>query len=107
MGCTISLILFVLAMEVILRAAKEDASPADLGSECYMPSQKGFHGRLYHPVLKVKRDLQSASSVRCTNELEQNEFQAEEVSKPVHKKGNLDEYVCFKVASQDIPSISQ
>ncbi|GFO04135.1 hypothetical protein PoB_003064000 [Plakobranchus ocellatus] len=47
---------------------------------------QGFHGRHYGHVLKGKRDPQNSRLVRCSNELEQNEFQAKEVLKPVHKK---------------------
>ncbi|GFO25090.1 hypothetical protein PoB_005159500 [Plakobranchus ocellatus] len=58
---------------------------------------ESFHGRHYDPVLKGKRDTQSASSVRCSTKLKQNEFQAEEVSKLVPiRKGKSYEYVCFK-----------
>ncbi|GFN89040.1 reverse transcriptase [Plakobranchus ocellatus] len=42
MGCTMSPILFILAMEVILRAAERSASPADHGGGCYMPPLKAF-----------------------------------------------------------------
>ena len=42
MGCTISPILFVIAMEVILKAAEGSAGPADLGGGCYMPALKAF-----------------------------------------------------------------
>ncbi|GFN80555.1 reverse transcriptase [Plakobranchus ocellatus] len=42
MGCTLSPILFVLAMEVILRAVEGGESSADLGGGCYMPSLKAF-----------------------------------------------------------------
>ena len=42
MGCTISLILFVMAMEVILKAAERSAGPTDLGGGCYMPPLKAF-----------------------------------------------------------------
>ncbi|KAK3720950.1 hypothetical protein RRG08_047516 [Elysia crispata] len=42
MGCTISPILFVMAMEVILKAAEDSAGPANLGGGCYMPPLKAF-----------------------------------------------------------------
>ena len=37
MGCTIYLILFVMHMEVTLKAAEKSAVPAKLGSDCDMP----------------------------------------------------------------------
>ncbi|KAK3698837.1 hypothetical protein RRG08_028692 [Elysia crispata] len=40
MGCTLSPILFVMAMEVILKTAEDSAGPANLGGGCYMPHSK-------------------------------------------------------------------
>ncbi|GFN92499.1 reverse transcriptase [Plakobranchus ocellatus] len=40
MGCTISPILFVMAMEVILKAAEGNAGPVNLGGRCSMPPLK-------------------------------------------------------------------
>ncbi|GFR97667.1 reverse transcriptase [Elysia marginata] len=40
MGCTISPILFVMAMEVILKAAESSAGPANLGGGCSIPPLK-------------------------------------------------------------------
>ncbi|KAK3756436.1 hypothetical protein RRG08_029105 [Elysia crispata] len=42
MGFTISPILFVIAMEVILKAAEDSAGPANLCGGCCMPSLKAF-----------------------------------------------------------------
>ena len=42
MGCTIPPLLFVMAMEVILKAAEDSAGPANLGGSCYMPPLKAF-----------------------------------------------------------------
>ncbi|GFN79928.1 reverse transcriptase [Plakobranchus ocellatus] len=42
MGCTISPILFIMAMEVILKAAEVSAGPANLGGGCSMPPLKAF-----------------------------------------------------------------
>ncbi|KAK3735730.1 hypothetical protein RRG08_024526 [Elysia crispata] len=42
MGCTISPILFVMAMEVIFKAAEDNAGPANLGGGCYLPPLKAF-----------------------------------------------------------------
>ncbi|KAK3777375.1 hypothetical protein RRG08_035516 [Elysia crispata] len=42
MGCTISPNLFVMALEVILKAAEDSAGPANLGCGCYMPPLKAF-----------------------------------------------------------------
>ena len=42
MGCTIYRILFVIAMEVILKAAEGSAGPANLSGGCYMTPLKAF-----------------------------------------------------------------
>ncbi|KAK3766604.1 hypothetical protein RRG08_042384 [Elysia crispata] len=42
LGCTISPILFVMAMEVILKPAGDSAGPANLVGRCYMPPMKAF-----------------------------------------------------------------
>ncbi|KAK3772975.1 hypothetical protein RRG08_036309 [Elysia crispata] len=42
MGCTIFPILFVMAMEVILKAAEDSTGPANLGGGCYMPPLRAF-----------------------------------------------------------------
>ncbi|GFO33354.1 reverse transcriptase [Plakobranchus ocellatus] len=42
MGCTISPTLFVMAMEVILKAAEGSAGPANLNGGCSMPPLKAF-----------------------------------------------------------------
>ncbi|KAK3780783.1 hypothetical protein RRG08_059428 [Elysia crispata] len=41
-GLYISPILFVMAMEVILKAAEDSSGPANLGDICYMPPLKAF-----------------------------------------------------------------
>ena len=41
-GCAVSPILFVMAMEVILKAAEGIAGPSNLGGGCYMPPLKAF-----------------------------------------------------------------
>ena len=42
MGCMISPILFIMAMEVILKASEGSAGLANLGGGCYMPPLKAF-----------------------------------------------------------------
>ncbi|GFN82450.1 polyprotein [Plakobranchus ocellatus] len=99
MGCTISPILFVLAMEV-MRAAEGSASPADLGGGCYMPPLKAF---IDDTTILCSKENETRRMLVRLDELEQNKFQAEEVSKRVYKKRQ----VCFKIASQDIPRIGK
>ncbi|GFO28284.1 reverse transcriptase [Plakobranchus ocellatus] len=84
MGCTISPILFVLAMEVILRTAEGGASSADLGGRCYMPPPKAFMADT--TVLKKKETRRMLVRLNALNELKQDGFQGKKVLKPVHKK---------------------
>ena len=51
MGCTISPNLFVIAMEVILKAAEDSAGPANLGGGCYMPPLKAFMANQQIPMV--------------------------------------------------------
>ena len=44
MGCTISPILFLMAMEVFLKTPERYAGPTDLGDGCEMHPQKAFMG---------------------------------------------------------------
>ncbi|GFO29580.1 reverse transcriptase [Plakobranchus ocellatus] len=57
-------------------------------------------------VKQGKQDMQNASLVTCSNEMEQN-FKAKKSRSPSFKKGKLDEDVCFKIAGQDKLRIEQ
>ncbi|GFN95632.1 reverse transcriptase [Plakobranchus ocellatus] len=61
-------------MEVTLRAAKGGASPTDLSGGCYMPSLGAFMDDTTILCSKENEKPQNASSARCSNKLEQNEF---------------------------------
>ncbi|GFO38864.1 hypothetical protein PoB_006536900 [Plakobranchus ocellatus] len=60
-------------MKVIPRGTEEGTSRLDLGGGCFMPPSK-LHGWHYDPVLQRKRDSHNASSVRFSDDLEQNGF---------------------------------
>lgn len=107
MGCAISPILFVLAMEVLLKAASGGAKPADLG--------KGYQT----PPLKAFMD---DTTVISTNENDTREMlkrldevvaAARMLFKPKKsrslslRKGKIDESVTFSVANQVIPTVSE
>ncbi|GFN88550.1 reverse transcriptase [Plakobranchus ocellatus] len=68
MGCTISPILFVLAMEVILGATEETTTSSPRQWMLHTASE-GFHGRHYDPVFQGKGVPQNTGSARCSNEL--------------------------------------
>ncbi|KAK3792522.1 hypothetical protein RRG08_062786 [Elysia crispata] len=60
MGCTISPILFVMAMEVILKAAEDSAGPANLGGTRLHASFESIHGLYHHTLLKGRRNTPNA-----------------------------------------------
>ena len=107
MGCTISPILFVMAMEVILKAAENSAGPANLGGGCYMPSLKAF---------------MDDTTIICTNNEETRrmlerldvlmawcrmKFKPKKSRSLSVRKGKIDATTIFTVANQQIPTVSQ
>ncbi|GFO30016.1 collagen alpha-1(iv) chain [Plakobranchus ocellatus] len=107
MGCTISPILFVLAMKVILRVAEGIASPADLGSGCCTPPLKAFMD--YTTILCSKENVTRSMLVRLDALMNWSRmsFKPKKSRSLSIRKGKLDEDICFNVASQDIPRINQ
>ncbi|GFO17955.1 reverse transcriptase [Plakobranchus ocellatus] len=107
MGSSISVILFGLTMEVILRAAEGSASPADLGGGCYMPSLRVlmddttilcFNGN------QTCRMLLRLDTLMNWSRMSSNPKKSRSLS---IKNSKLDEDVWFKIASPDIPRTSQ
>ncbi|GFO48358.1 reverse transcriptase [Plakobranchus ocellatus] len=107
MGCTISLILFVLALEVIFRAAERGASPADLGCGCYMPSLKAFMDDTSLLCFKENETRRMLVRLDALMNWSRMSFKPKKSQSLSIRKGKLAEGVCFKAASQDIPRISQ
>ncbi|GFN97035.1 reverse transcriptase [Plakobranchus ocellatus] len=77
-GLKITLILFVLPMEVILRAAEGVASQADLDGGCHMPPFKAFIN-----------DTRSCAQRKTRPAEGSDEFQAQEASRRVHKERQI------------------
>ncbi|GFN74306.1 reverse transcriptase [Plakobranchus ocellatus] len=72
-------------MEVILRVRERGASPADFGGECFMPPLKAFMDDT--TILCSKNNDTRRMLVRLDALMKWSRmFQAEEVSKPDHKK---------------------
>ena len=107
MGCTISPILFVMAMEVILKAAEGSAEPANLGGGCFMPPLKAF---------------MDDTTVICSNEAETRQmlerldglmswcrmnFKPKKSSSLSVRKGKIDAATTFTVANKQIPTVSK
>ncbi|KAK3797908.1 hypothetical protein RRG08_020645 [Elysia crispata] len=111
-GCAISLILFVMAMEVILKAAEDSTDPANQGGGCYM-----LPG-CYMPPLKAFID---DTTIICSKEdetrrmLERFEilkawcrvkFKPNKSHSLSVRKGKIDA-TTFTVANQQLPKVSQ
>ncbi|GFO06374.1 reverse transcriptase [Plakobranchus ocellatus] len=107
MGCTISPILFVTAMEVILKAAEGSGGPANLGGGCSMPPLKA---------------LMDVTTVICSKEDETRwmltrldvlmswcrmEFKPKKSRSLSIRKGKVDKATTFTVVEQQIPTVSQ
>ncbi|KAK3735128.1 hypothetical protein RRG08_054480 [Elysia crispata] len=107
MGCTISPILFVMAMEVILKAAEDSAGPTNLGGGCYMPPLKAFMDDTTIICSKedeTRRMLERLDLLMawCTMKFKPKKSRSLSV-----RKGKIDATTIFTVASQQIPTVSQ
>ncbi|GFO47349.1 reverse transcriptase [Plakobranchus ocellatus] len=101
-GCTISPILFVLAMGVILRAAEESANPPDLDCGCYMPPLKAFVDDTTILCSKENKTLRMLLRLDALMNWIRMSFKQKKFRRLSIRKSKLDEDVYFKVASQDI-----
>ncbi|GFO22350.1 reverse transcriptase [Plakobranchus ocellatus] len=84
MGCTISPILFVIAMEVILKAAEGSAGPANLGGGCSMPPLKAFMDDT--TIICSKEDETRRMLTRLDDLMSYNGVQAKEVPQSINKE---------------------
>ncbi|GFO23892.1 reverse transcriptase [Plakobranchus ocellatus] len=107
MGCTISPVLFVVAIKVILKAAQGSASPANLGGGCSMPPLKAFIDDT--TVICSKEDETRRMLTRldvlmswCRVEFKPNKSRSLSI-----RKGKVEEATTFTVAEQQIPTVSQ
>ena len=101
LGCTTSPILFVMAMEVIFKAAEGSADPANLGGGCYMTPLKAF--------MDDTTIICSNECVRRLNGMMQDDVQNQEVSQSLSlsvKKCKI-EATTFTIAKIQIPTVSQ
>ncbi|GFN82174.1 reverse transcriptase [Plakobranchus ocellatus] len=107
MGCTISPILFVMAMEVILKAAEGSVGPANLGGGCSMPPLKAFMDDT--TVICSKEDETRRMLTRLDDLMSwcRMEFKPKESRSLSIRRGKADEATTFTVAEQQIPTVSQ
>ena len=107
MGCNISPILFVMAMEVILKAAEDSAGPANLGGVCYMPPLKAFMDGTTIICSNEDETRQMTERLdvlmtQCRMKLKPKKFRSLSV-----RKGKIDATTTFTMAKQQIPTVSQ
>ena len=56
MGCSVSPILFVLAMQLLLKVTESNAEIDKLDGGLQMPTSEGIHGRHYNPLIYHSQD---------------------------------------------------
>ncbi|GFR87602.1 reverse transcriptase [Elysia marginata] len=100
MGCTISPILFVVAMEVILISAEGSACSANLGGGCSMPPLKAFMDDttiICSNEEETRRMLARLETLMAWCGMKFNPIASRSLS---IRKGNIEEAVSFTVADQ-------
>ncbi|GFN79042.1 reverse transcriptase [Plakobranchus ocellatus] len=107
MGCTISPILFVMAMEVILKATEGSAGPANLGGGCSMPPLKVFMDNTIIICSKEDETRRMLTRLDILMSWCRMEFKPKKSRSLSIRKGKVDETTTFTVAEQQIPTVSQ
>ena len=107
MGCTVSPILFVMAMQVLLKASEKSAPPLNLGRGCYMPPLKAFMDDT--TVLTASEDEARTMLGRLEDLINWSRmaFKPKKSRSLSIRKGKVDDRVSFIVADQKIPTLSQ
>ncbi|GFO25775.1 reverse transcriptase [Plakobranchus ocellatus] len=107
MGCTISQFLFILAMEVTLRAAQGSESPGDHGGRCYMPPLKVFVGNIIILCSNEKETCKMLVWLDALMNWSRMKFKPKRSRSLSIREGQLDEDACFKEATLDIPRLKR
>ena len=107
MGCAISPILFVLAMEVLLKAASKKANPADLGNGSLVPPLKAFMDDTTVISSNEKETREILERLDEVVESARMLFKPRKSRSLSLRKGKVDETVNFTVANQVIPTVSE
>ncbi|KAK3789551.1 hypothetical protein RRG08_060324 [Elysia crispata] len=107
MGCIISPILFVMAMEVILKAAKDRAGLANLGGDCYMPPLKAFMDDTTIICSKEEETRRMLERLDILMAWCRMKFKSKKSRSLSVRKGQIYAMTIFTVASQQIPTVSQ
>ena len=107
MGCTVSPILFVLAMQVLLKAAENKANPAVLGGGCQMPPLKAF---MDDTTILASKEEYTHGVLRHLDRLMEwcrMKFKPKKSRSLSIRKGKVDKDVYFNVGGQRIPTVSE
>ncbi|GFO19623.1 reverse transcriptase [Plakobranchus ocellatus] len=107
MGCTISSTLFVIVIEVILKAAEGSAGPANLGGGCSMPPLKAFMDDTTIICSKEDETRRVLTRLDVLMSWCRMEFKPKKSRSLSIRKGKVDEATTFIVAEQQIPTVSQ
>ncbi|GFR70068.1 reverse transcriptase [Elysia marginata] len=107
MGCTIPPILFVMAMEAILKTAEGSAGPANLGGECSMPPLKAFMEDTIIICFKEDETRQMLARLDTLMAWCRMKFKPKKSRSLSIRKGKIEEAVTFTVAEQQIRTVSQ
>ena len=107
MGCAISPILFVMAMETILNAASNKAGPANLDSGHVPPPLKAF---MDDTTIVSNEESGTRQILRTLDEVVaacRMRFKPKKSRSLSIRKGKVDNSVTFSVANQTIPTVSE
>ena len=107
MGCTVSPILFVLAMQVLLKAAERKANPANLGKGCQMPPLKAF---MDDTTILSSTESETHSLLSHFDDLMdwcRMKFKPKKSRSLSLRKGKVSKTTHFKVGGQAIPTVSE
>ena len=107
MGCTISPILFVMAMEIILKAAEDSAGSANLGGGCYMPPLKTFMDDTTIICSKEEETRHMLERLDVLVAWCRMKFKPKKSHSLSVRKGKIDAMTIFTVANQQIPTLRE
>ena len=107
MGCTISPILFVMAMEVILKAAGDCAGPVNLVGGCYMPPLEAFVDETNIICSKEDETCRKLERLDVLMAWGRMKFKPKKFCSLSFRKSKIDAMTIFTVASQQIVTVSQ
>ena len=107
MGCTVSPILFVLAMQVLLKATEAYAKSAELGNGICMPPLKAFMDDTTVIVNKVETGRDVLARLDSLITWSRMKFKPSKSRSLSLRKGKVDESVRFQIGGQDIPKVSE